>query len=253
MVAGGFAPLTTTLVVPPHIIAPTALYGGSYDTFGQLDHHYGVFVAVDASRTGYVAVSHQRLENGAMVNAHAKTFGEDLVTDVDWLDAFVTRVDAAGMRLGTTVIGTPEDDQVYALRAGKNGAYAVGRTEHWNEQGTGFDAFVAHVDGAGKPTVRSFDVSDGSLVVVGTSGYSQNPHGASISEEGQSFARVLRPDGATATIDVPSGPRHNEARFAVAEPDGALVLGGMSDGPGTHSADGDPALLRASGWAVRRR
>jgi hypothetical protein len=246
----GFSVGPGTLVVPPHIMTPVGLHGGSYDTFGQLSAHYGVFVAVDDDGVGYVGVGHQRLENGAMVKAHAKTFGETLATDPDWLDAFVTRVSPSGVRMGTTVVGTPNDEQLYALRAGKRGAYALGRSERWNAEGTGFDALVAHVDAAGVANVRTFDVAqgdiafdvleqtDGSLIVVGASGYRQNPNGASVSEEASAFARVLRPDGTTSPLNVPTGARHNQARCALPAPNGRFMVGGMQDGPGTHSADG---------------
>jgi hypothetical protein len=258
--ATGFTLGPATLIVPPHFMTPVGLHGGSYDTFGQLSAHYGVFVGVDDDGVGYVGVSHQRLENGAMVRAHAKAFGEVLPTDPDWLDAFVTRVSPRGIRLGTTVVGTPNDEQLYALRAGKHGAYALGRSERWNAEGTGFDALVAHVDAAGTANVRTFDValgdiafdvleqSDGSLIVVGASGYSQNPHGASVSEAANAFARVLRPDGTTRAISVPTSARHNQGRCVLPGQNGKFVLGGMLDGPGTHSADGDPSLLRAKGW-----
>lgn len=258
--ATGFTVGAGTLIVPPHFMTPVGLHGGSYDTFGQLSAHYGVFVGVDGDGVGYVGVSHQRLENGAMVKAHAKTFGEMLVTDPDWLDAFVTRVNASGARMGTTVVGTPNDEQLYALRAGRHGAYALGRSERWNAQGTGFDALVAHVDAAGTANVRIFDVADGdiafdvleqaegSLVVVGASGYSQNPNGASVSEAASAFARVLGSDGTTRAISLPTSARHNQGRCVLPGPNGQFVIGGMLDGPGTHSADGDRSLLRAKGW-----
>lgn len=257
-----------TLVVPAHSIPATAIFGGTYDTFGQLEAHYGVFVGIDADHIGYVGVSHARLESGAMVKAHQKVFGEVLVTDPDRLDAFVSRVDAEGVRLGTSVVGTDDDEQLYELRAGRHGVYALGRSEHWNAQGTGFDAMVAHVSPHGKVTMRRFDVdagdiafdaleeTDGSLLVVGASGYSQNPSGASINEASQAFARRLRKDGTTEVIALPlpsSAPRHNEARFLVRHDDGTLVVAGMTDGPGTHSADGDATLLRATGWVAQLR
>ena len=258
-----------TLVVPAHAITPTALHGGSYDTFGQLDAHYGVSVAVDDAGVAWVGVEHARLESGAMVRAHERVFGEKLVTDPDWLDAFVTRVSPSGQRLGTSVVSTPDDEQLYALRAIGTSVYALGRTEHWNASGTGFDALVAKIDANGSVAVSSFDVEAGdiafdvaragnTLVVVGASGYSQNPFGASISEESHAFAVRLEADGTVRALAAPNGPRHNEARVVlgdsgwgdrVATPRSILV-GGMLDGPGTHSADGDASLLRANGFVT---
>lgn len=255
----GFTTERRTLVVPAHSIAATGLTGGSYDTFGQLEAHYGVFVAVDGKGIGWVGVSHARLESGAMVKAHEKVFGEKLVTDPDVLDAFVSRIARSGERLGTTVVSTANDDQLYALRSADDGVYALGRTEKWNDTGTGFDALVARIDGSGIATIRTLDIDrgdiafdahttdNGDIVVAGASGYAQNPSGASITEESHTFLRILRSDGTTASVVVPDGPRHSEARFAIGHR-GGLVVCGMLDGPGTHSADGDATLLRASGF-----
>jgi hypothetical protein len=257
-----FAIRTRTLVVPAHSITPSALNGGTYDTFGQLDAHYGVSVAVDSSGIGWVGVEHARMDAGAMVKAHEKVFGEKLVTDPDWLDVFVTRVSLSGKRLGTSVVSTPDDEQLYALRAANDGVYALGRSERWNAEGTGFDALVAHIDTKGTVDLRTFDVErgdvafdalpakDGGVIVVGASGYRQNPSGASISEESHTFVRWLRADGTVTRLHAPDGPRHSEARF-VLEGEEDFVVGGMIDGPGTHSADSDPRLLRARAFVTR--
>jgi hypothetical protein len=251
---------TRTLVVPPHSIGPVALTGGTYDTFGQLAAHYAVRVAVTSDRLGYVAVAHARLDPHSQVRAHAKVFGEALAGDPDALDAYVTRVDVDGARLGTSVIGGAGDDQLYGLRAIGDSAYAVGRSEHWNAQGTGFDAFLARIDHDGRVAFREVDVDrgdvafdvardrDGSLVLVGASSYWQNPHGASLSEESLAFARRLHADETTTAIPIANGPRHNEARFVLPLVDGRLWIGGMHDGPGTHSADSDPSALTARGF-----
>lgn len=260
--SAAFGIASRTLVVPAHSISPVGLIGGTYDTFGQLDAHYGVHVARGSSGIAWIAVSHARVESGAMLKAHAKVFGESLTTDPDMLDLFVTRVAPNGARLGTSVVSTANEDQLYGLRAIGDDAYAVGRTEHWNEQGTGFDALVAKIDAQGAVTSRevaidrgdiAFDVGpapDGGLVVVGASGYWQNPHGASISEESNAFALWIHPDGTESPLEVPNGPRHNEARFVLPLAAGALWIGGMHNGPGTHSADGSPERLRADGFAT---
>lgn len=192
-----------------------------------------------------------------MVRAHREVFGEALATDADYLDAFVTRLAPDGHRLGTPVVSTAGDEQLYALRGARRGAYALGRSERWNEAGTGFDALVAHVAADDAVALRTLDVDRGDVafdvaevegddvVVAGASGYWQNPYGASISEESQSFVRAMRRDGGVSPLPVPNDRRHNEARFVLPVGEGGYVVGGMLDGPGTHSADGDATLLRA--------
>ena len=159
------------------------------------------------------------------------------------------------------MVGTERPDEIFGLRAEAGGVWVLGRNELWNAQGTGFDAFIGHVDGAtGAATVRSLDVElgdiafdaaslpGGEVIVVGASGYAQNPSGASITEASAAFARGLRADGTVVAVPLPTGPRHNEGRFIELLPNGRLLVGGMLDGPGTHSSDGDLTLLTARGF-----
>jgi hypothetical protein len=49
-------------------------------------------------------------------------------------------------------------------------------------------------------------------------------------------------------LATPNGKRHNEARTLTQRLDGIWLVGGMHDGPGTHSADSDPNQLTAQGF-----
>ena len=250
-----------TLVVPPFGLAALALKGGSYDTFSAVQAQAMLYLAVDRAGTSYIATQHSHLGDANFIKAHARVFGETLVGDPDGLDLYVTRVAGSGTRIGTTVVGTPEDDQLFGLRAGQASALVIGRKEYWNEQGTGFDALVARLDGkTGALEVRELDVqqsdlafdaaplNDGSWLVTGASGWQQNPNGASVSEASQAFLSKLPASGAVSQIALPMGPRHNEGRTLWPLGAGRWLVGGMSDGPGTHSGDEDAARIRASGF-----
>lgn len=256
-----FEPEMRTLIVPPLSMYGVGLTGGSHDTFGQLDTQFAVHVAIDETSTIYVAVQHPHDGGANLVKAHKNAFGEDLVGDPDSLDIYVTRVAVDGTRLGTSVVATPEADELYGLRAGKNSAYVAGRKEYWNEAGTGFDALAAEVEGtSGAVHVFELDVdrsdiafdvaalSDSELLIVGASGYSQNPHGASVSEESQAFASVLSKAGGSRALLVPNRARHNEVRSLARGPNGRWIAAGMLNGPGTHSGDADTALVTADGF-----
>lgn len=259
-----FVRRSRTLAFPAVSIVPIGLRGGSYDTFGHVDAQYAVHVAVDDLGTAYVGVRYPELSPNRFARAIRDVFGETHDNDPDFLDSWVARIAPDGRRLGTSLIRTDKADELYGLRGAANAAYAVGRNEIWNASGTGFDALVARVDGAtGVVTVRDFDVDRSDiafdavelpgrgLVVVGASGYVQNPNGASISEESNAFAVLLPQNGPITGLTVPKGPRHNEARFVSLASEHAVVVGGMLDGPGTHSADGDVRLLRAHGFVSR--
>lgn len=257
-----FEPEMRTLVVPPFSMYGVGLTGGSHDTFGQLDAQFSVHIALDEASTIYVAVQHPHGGDSNLVKAHKRVFGEDLLGDPDSLDIYVTRIALNGTRLGTSIVTTPEADELYGLHGATSAAYVAGRKEYWNDLGTGFDALVAEIDGSsGAVQVFELDVdrsdlafdvaplSDSTLLVVGASGYSQNPHGASVSEESQAFAYVLAKDDSPArALQVPNGARHNEARSLTLTSNGRWLVAGMLNGPGTHSGDADVSQIRADGF-----
>jgi hypothetical protein len=256
-----FARRYRTLAVPATSIGAIGLTGGTYDTFGAVDSQFFVQLAVGPEGTTYVGVRHPELLATRLAKAFTDVFGETLVTDPDAADSYIVRLAPDGTRLGTSVVGTERPDEIFGLRAVAGGVWALGRNELYNTQGTGFDAFVGHVDGAtGAATTRSIDVDrgdiafdaaplpGGELIVVGASGYAQNPMGASITEPSTAFARWLRADGSVVAVPMPTGPRHNEGRFILPLASGRLLVGGMLDGPGTHSADGNLSLLTAKGF-----
>jgi hypothetical protein len=258
---GAFVERYRTLVVPAYPIGAIGLTGGTYDTFGAVDSQFFAHLAVGPDGTTYVGIRHPELSANRLVKSFKDVFGETLMTDPDSTDSYVVRLTADGTRLSTSVVGTDRPDEIFALRAVPGGVWALGRNELWNAQGTGFDAFIGYVDGAtGAATARSLDVdlgdiafdlaplAGGEAVVVGASGYTQNPSGASITEGSATFARWLRADGGVIPIPLPTGPRHNEGRFIQPLASGRLLVGGMLDGPGTHSADGDWSLLTAKGF-----
>jgi hypothetical protein len=100
-----------------------------------------------------------------------------------------------------------------------------------------------------------FDIAQltsGRYLALGTTGYVQNPTGASISESAQPLLVVLAPDGSLAqNLGFPAGPRHNQLTTVV-RGDGGWLLGGMVNGPGTHSGDTDRSLLVADGFLRER-
>ena len=95
---------------------------------------------------------------------------------------------------------------------------------------------------------------DGSLIAVGSCGWTQNPQGASVSEASQKLLVLLdREGGVVERKTLPEGPRHNLLRSVAADSDGAAIVGGFENGPGTHSGDQDPTLIKADLFVTRMR
>jgi hypothetical protein len=175
----------------------------------------------------------------------------------------LTRVAGAdGRRLGSTAIDSHVLAELHGVRATPRGFALVGRVlSEVRSDGTGWNAFTALVgsDGAAGPyNVVDVDQGDvlfdvaalpsGRYLALGTTGYVQNPSGASISEAAQPLLVLLNTDGSLAqNLGYAGGARHNQLT-TIASLNGHWLLGGMINGPGTHSGDADHQLIVADGF-----
>jgi hypothetical protein len=248
-----------TLVEPGSAIAGRFLISGSFDTFGALMNYVGIHV--DATPAGVVAVALVELPfHDFVFDAHATYFGEPIAAQAGVL---VTRLAGDdGRRLGTTVIDTGHEAEVHALRAAPDGFALVGRVRsEVRPDGSGWDAFLATVatDGSAS-SYRVLDVDRGDVLFdvaplpggrflgLGTTDYVQNPSGASISEDTQPLLALLSVDAALVQrIGFTDGPRQDQLR-TITSLNGRWLVGGLRNGPGTHSGDGRPEAITADGY-----
>lgn len=243
------------MVEPGNDLLPSGLISGSYDTFGQLRDPFHVYLDIASDGGVWIAVAVDPASD--LLAAHDAAFGEQLgfLGDHPSADALVTRLAAGGGRAFSRMVGTPSRDEVHGLRAVGDRVLVVGRAETHPGDPGGWDGLLAQVDAAGNASARTLDVAAGDIlfdadvvsagrtVAVGGTGYTDNPSGASISEACALLALVVTEQG-QATLALPSLPRNNHLRTLLV--DGAsLWVAGMTDGPGTHSGDGDPAAIRA--------
>jgi hypothetical protein len=256
----GYAVRWRTLVEPGVTMLGIGITSGTFDTFGQLENHFHVHVDADAAGNVAVAVA-GKPESAPIFFAHGVFFHETQATGNIQSGALVTRIDADGRRVGTTPIDTVQASELHAIRLHANGVALVGRVfSEKRDDGTGWNAYVANVD-ASSGFYRVLDVEAGDVLfdiaradagrylAGGSTGYTQNPTGASISEQSKPLLLLLEADGSVRRrIDMTAGARQNQVRSIVARGDG-YVVGGMVNGPGTHSGDADPALIAADGFA----
>jgi hypothetical protein len=254
-----------TLVEPPTSLMPSLPIGGSFDTFGAMTAWFRCLVDTDESGNSYVAL----WANQRRIKDHVALFHDGLVAlpgDPDRpsprdSDVLLTKLDPAGQRLWSRVVGTIFEDEPYALRAQKGSVAVVGRARRQpgfdNSQ---WDAFVAVAspdgDVLGSRTLP-WDASSialavdavpgGGWVIGGSDGWTQNPGGLSILTNGAKLLFQL-PSLTADSVRLPlsAGPRHNEVR-TVRVDGAAIAFGGHEDGPLTHSGDGDPTQIRANG------
>jgi hypothetical protein len=250
-----------TLVEPGSSILGIGITSGSFDVFGQLQNHVRIFVDVDADTPATLAVGVVNLPLSSFTfRAHSEFFSDPISASKGVL---LTRVAADdGRRLGSTVIDTHDLAELHGVRATPRGFMLVGRVlSEVRSDGSGWNAFTALVgrDGdQGQYSVVDVDRGDvlfdiaalpsGRYIALGTTGYTQNPSGASISEAAQPLLVLLNSDGSLAqNLGYTEGARHNQLT-TIAPLNGRWLLGGMINGPGTHSGDADHALIVADGF-----
>ena len=257
--ATSYTRIWRTLVEPGLTMFALGITSGSFDVFGALENHWHVHLDADAA--GNIAVAVVGREFIAPLFAvHDDYFKEptDVVTGL-----LVTRLGPDGARLGSTMIDTLKTSELHGLRLNGDDIALVGRVfSERRDDGTGWNAYAAHVgrvSGAllsyrvididrGEVLFDLAPLSQGRFLVAGAAGYSQNPSGASISEQTTPLLAVLESDGTLKQrIDVVAGARQNQLRSLAAR-NGNWLVGGMVNGPGTHSGDGNPALIVADGF-----
>lgn len=250
------------LVEPANGLLPVGLTSGSFDTFEQLQNPFRAYVDVAPGGAIWVGVLVDPLSG--LLDAHNSAFGDDLrpISDTQLtFDVLVTQLDGSGHRVLSRVLGTQWHDEIYGMRAVAGELLVVGRTETTPGDAGGWDALLAHVTDDGTVSLRTIDVDaadilfdvdelpDGRTIAVGGTGYTKNPKGDSISETCSLLALVIDKDTQT-RLPLPSPPRHNHLRTLLLPGGPEVWVGGMANGPGTHSGDGDPSLIRADPFAA---
>jgi len=259
--SGAYRRAWRTLVEPGSSILQVSITSGSFDVFGQLQNHLRIYVDVDrdAPATLAIGVVNAPFSSYAF-RAHSQYFNEPIAASTGVLLTRVASDD--GRRLGSTVIDTHDRAELHGVRATPEGFVLVGRVlSEVRSDGSGWNAFAALVGRDGTPGPYNvidvdrgdvlFDVAalpSGRYLALGTTGYVQNPSGESISEAAQPLLVLLNTDGSLArNLAYTGGARHNQLT-TIASLSGQWLLGGMTNGPGTHSGDADRKLIVADGF-----
>ncbi|MCA1857000.1 hypothetical protein LE190_13850 [Massilia oculi] len=253
-----------TLVEPGvHLDAqhPTS---GSFDPFEGLENHWQVFMDADAG--GRMAVGVLASGRSGVAAGHGAWFGE--AAPAGFTDGvLLTVLEANGQRQRTVFVDNRSKSELHAIAWSGDSVLLGGRVRSSRpDDAAGWDGWVAQVEPAtGRvPVQRLLDIdrgdavlgllplADGAVLVAGTTGYTQNPNGESVSETSAPLlARLQLATGALSRITVPAGPRGNQVR-ALARLGANWLVGSSENLPGTHSADADPRLVTADS-VVRER
>jgi hypothetical protein len=145
--AGAWSAPRRTLVEPPAALVPFLPTSGTFDTFGAIVAWFRSPLDVDDQGAAYVAV----WADPSRLRAHDDAFhdglvplGDDADAPVPSADVVVTKIDIQGARLWSLVVGTPREDEPYAIRARGGAVAVVGRSRRFpGVDNTVWDAFVA--------------------------------------------------------------------------------------------------------------
>lgn len=257
----GFDKRWRSLVEPGVQIGASRPMTGSFDPFKSVDHMW--WLTIDADPQGRIAVA-LSLTNTDLVPGHAAHFGESL--DMSVTNGFLlSRFAADGQRQYSVLKDTGQRAEVHGLRWIGERVAIVGRTRT-TQTPDGWNGYVALlIEPSRALSYELIDVDQGEvlfdiaalpggqLLASGAAGYTQNPTGASISETATPLLLQLGTDGKPLKrLPLPAGARQSQLRTALAWR-GSWLLGGMENGPGTHSADGDESLLKADGYVREQR
>lgn len=247
-----------TVIEPGVPIDMVRLTSGTFDPFGSLDNQWQLVLDVDTRGRSAIAVN---LGGTELPSGHREYFGEPLDSALV-NGAIVTVLDTDGHRMGATPVDTSVISELHAVHWAGESILLAGRMRtSVRDDGGGWDGFIARVSpGTALAQLQppDFDrgdvildvapLDDGRIAIAGSTAYVQNPTGGSISESAEPLLAVLPATlGPGQRLSLPAGLRHNQVRTVSAWLQG-WVIGGLQNGPGTHSADSDPTLLTCDGF-----
>ena len=247
-----FHPLWTTVVEPPAQLFSVGIIGGGFDNFHQGDHEAFVYLDVDSSGAAYVVVP----STAAVLPAHDAFFGEHLLDGADaphfdYGVSIVTRLSTEGARSYAVLSGLGLGKRLLNVRASGQTLWLAGRIRTsddpagWDAWLQSFESSTGRDQGEHLIDVQGGDMfwdiaalADGSLLGVGSTNYTQNPSGLSVSDARDDLAVILGPDGTVRRrLTLPAGPagRGNEVTSARIVDGGWAIFAGLKNGPGTHA------------------
>jgi hypothetical protein len=246
-------------VEPSAFIGSLGIIGGGFDNFHQGDNSFFVYPGVDSKGNLYVVVP----STADVLPNHDAYFHENLMAlanpaSYDFGLAIVTKFSPDGNRMFATLAGSPSRyKRLLNMRVSDDGIYMVGRIKTGMEANS-WDAWILTLNpenGVIKYE-STIDIADGDMLwdvsplpggdalAVGTTGYTQNPSGLSVSDARSAAAFLLDYQGKVLKqISLPQGPpeRGSEAMSVNLIGHGNAVFSGVHNAPGTHAtvyADG---------------
>jgi len=252
-------------VEPAAPLFAVGIIGGGFDNFHQGDTPFFVHADVDGAGNLLVGV----VSSEDVLPRHDAFFGEDLMSQAnpasfDFGVAVVTRISAQGIRSPARLLGSPgTSKKLLNLKVAGDSVVLVGRVKTGDQPGSWDGWILASQATTGEVEYeRNVDVQQGDMfwdaaalgggrvLAVGSSNYTQNPVGLSVSDTRDALAVVLDASGQVEKrILLPGGPagRGNEAMSVGVVDGNRIAISGVQNAPGTHAAVYSDAFLDLRG------
>ena len=261
--AGSWSAPVRTLVEPPSLLTPFLPTGGTFDTFGAIAAWFRCPLDVDEAGNAYIVVwagQHRIRDHVAFFNDGLTPVPDPGFPTGD-SDLLLTKLGADGTRAWSRVVGSEFEDEPYSIRARAGLVSVVGRSRRFSGfDNTAWDALLSVSTSSGDLVgTRTIAQNASSILLAvdalpaggwllgGSDGWSENPDGLSILSYGSKLLLTLDAfDSTPQRRELVQGPRHNEIRSVLADPQ-RLWFGGHEDGPIMHTGDSDLTQIHATG------
>lgn len=249
--SGTWAVAWETVVEPPANLLPTGIIGGGFDNFHQGDRVCFVYLDVDETGASYLVVP----STAEVLPAHDAFFNESLLSGADAAHydygvSIITKLSPDGERAYAKLSGLGTNRRLLNIGSTSQTLFLTGRIRNgdlpqdWDSWVMAFDKSTGRVlaeyaiDHQAGDMFWDLAPLDGSLLAVGSTNYTQNPSGLSVSDIRDNLAVVLSPEGAiTKSLVLPSGPagRGNEVVSVKVLEGHWAIFAGVNSAPGTHA------------------
>ena len=257
---GAFHLAWTTVVEPPAALLAIGIIGGGFDNFHQGDRAAFVYLDVDPTGVAYVVVP----STADVLPAHDAFFHEHLMAGADEAHfdygvSIITRLSPDGQRTYAVLSGLGTNKRLLSIRATAQTLYLTGRVRvgsnppDWDAWMQAFELSTGHALAEPSIDVQGGDMfwdlaslGDGSVLGVGSTNYTQNPAGLSVSDTRDNLAVIVGLDGVVRKrLTLPAGPagRGNEVTSVRVIGGRWAMFAGLNNAPGTHAAVFSDAFL----------